>query len=74
MCQSSHKMYSNNILIFFSVYDNFKSPYKKNVRRLNLGIIHYKVVIKLLIKIFSNTYQTIFNSARMKWNFFLLTY
>ena len=29
--QSSHKMYSNNILNFFRVYDNFKCPYEKRL-------------------------------------------
>ena len=37
--QSSHKMYSNNIIAFSRVYDNFKYPYEKSLETYPMHLV-----------------------------------
>ena len=39
--RSSHKMYSNNILKFLRVYDNFKCPYEKSLETYRMHLVLY---------------------------------
>ena len=51
--QSSHKMYSNNILNFSRVHDNFKCPYEKSLETYRMNLVCVCIYIYIYIYIYN---------------------